>query len=119
MKRILVVDGEPAIRTLFSRLLSGMGYQVITASSGVAALGAAASDSIELVVTDYQMSDMNAHDSILELRAQHSGLKTLVVTGCPPDGADDRSWWVDQPSLAKPFSTRSLRDAVVALIGPL
>jgi CheY-like chemotaxis protein len=118
MKHILVVDDEPAMLTLLSRLLSAMSYQVITASSGPAALAAVASDAIDLVVTDYRMPEMSGRDLILALRAQRPGLKALVVTGFPPHGAEDRSWWVDQPFLAKPFSRRSLHDAVVALVGP-
>ena len=58
--------------------------------------------------------------SVLERAgAQRPGLKALVVSGCPPAvHGQDRQWWREQPHLAKPFSVRSLQDAVVGLTGP-
>jgi len=118
VKHILVVDDDPAMLTLLSRALSVLHYRVTAASSGPAALAAVARDSIDLLVTDYQMPDMNGRELIVALQVERPSLKTLVVTGCPPSEDDDRSWWAGQPSLAKPFLIRSLQNAVVALIGP-
>lgn len=118
MKHILVVDDDPAMLALLARVLSAMHYRVTPAASGPAALAAIASDPIDLLVTDYRMPDMNGHELMIALQTERPGLKTLVVTGCPPGDGEDRSWWAGQPSLAKPFPPKSLQSAVVALIGP-
>jgi len=61
---------------------------------------------------------MNGHELILELKTRRPGLKALLVTGYLPSGEKEQSWWVEQPRLAKPFSSRALHNAVVGLIGP-
>lgn len=118
MKHILVVDDEPGIVSLLSRVLLAMRYRVTVAHGGPAALAALGSERVDLVVTDYQMPGMNGRELIAALRAQRPELKALVVSGCPPRDGEDREWWEEQPHLAKPFSPRSLQSAVVGLIGP-
>lgn len=118
MKHILVVDDDPAMLTLLSRVLSAANYRVTTAPSGPVAIAATAADSLDLLVTDYRMPDMNGRELIIALQADRPGLKTLVVTGFPPGDGEDRAWWVRQPFLSKPFSVASLQNAVDALIGP-
>jgi len=118
MKHILVVDDEPGMLSLLSRVLSAMRYRVTAAPGGPAALATLGSDQVDLLVTDYRMPDMNGRELIAALRAQRPGLKALVVTGLPPRDGEDREWWDEQPHLGKPFSPRSLQNAVVRLIGP-
>lgn len=118
MKHILVVDDDPVLLSLLSRVLLAMRYRVTAAPGGPAALAALGSHRIDLVVTDYRMPEMNGRQLITALRAQRPELKALVVTGCPPTDGEDRNWWCEQPHLAKPFSPRCLQKAVVDLIGP-
>src|SRR5262249_26074318 len=61
MATILVVDDEPAVLTLWQRMLQSGGYGVVTASSGEAALSAACNDqhSIDLALLDVMMPGMN------------------------------------------------------------
>lgn len=118
MKHILVVDDEPAMLSLLTRVVSAMRYRVTATASGTAALAVAGSDHLDFVVTDYRMPEMNGRELIMALRAQRPALKALVVTGCPPSDGDGLSWFAEQPHLAKPFSPRSLQSAVLALIGP-
>lgn len=118
VKHILVVDDDPAMLKLLSRVISAANYRVTTAPGGLAAIAAIAADSIDLLVTDYRMPAMNGRELIIALRAHRPGLKTLVVTGFPPSDGEDQEWWAEQPCLSKPFSVKALQDAVVALIGP-
>ena len=118
MKHILVVDDEPGIVSFLSRVLSAMRYRVTVAAGGPAELAALGSERVDLVVTDYKMPSMNGRELIAALRAQRPELKALVLSGCPPSDGEDREWWDAQPHLAKPFSPRSLQNAVVGLIGP-
>jgi len=118
MKHVLVVDDEPEMLRLLSRVLSSAEYRVTAAPGGPAALAMLGSEEIDLIVTDYRMPDMSGRELIAALRGQRPGLKALVVTGSPPSDGEDREWWDQQPHLEKPFSPRSLRNVVVGLIGP-
>lgn len=54
--RILVVDDEPPIRKLLSRILERAGFDVVVASDGLEALAQVRSDaSLRLVVSDLRM----------------------------------------------------------------
>ena len=57
--RILVADDEPAITDLLATALRYMGYQVTTASTGHAALDAAATAAPDLVVLDVMLPGMD------------------------------------------------------------
>ena len=117
MKHILVVDDEPGMLSLLTRVLVAAQYRVTAALGGPAALAAFGSEQVDLLVTDYRMPDMNGRELISALRAQRPGLKALVVTGCPPTDGKDHEWWHEQPHLPKPFSARSLQKAVDDLMG--
>ncbi len=118
MKHILVVDDDPGMIRLLTRVLSAARYRVTAVLGGPAALAALGSERVDLLVTDYRMPDMNGRELITALRVERPELKALMVTGCPPTDGEDREWWDEQPHLAKPFSARSLQKAVVTLIGP-
>ena len=60
MHTVLVVEDDPALRSLMVRTLSTKGYRALEASDGIEALEQLAADSnIELVVTDIVMPRMN------------------------------------------------------------
>ena len=117
MKHVLIVDDEPGMLRLLSRVLSSARYRVTAAPGGPAALAMLGSEGIDLIVTDYRMPDMNGRQLISVLQTQRPGLKALVVTGCPPTDDEDRDWWDKQAHLAKLFSYRFLQKSVGDLIG--
>jgi len=80
---ILVIDDEPAIRSLVAEVLGDLGYRVIEASDGAEALSALRSESrIDLLVTDVGlpggMNGRQVADAGQELRPS---LKVLFITG--------------------------------------
>ena len=58
-KRILVVDDEPRIIQLVEAMLTGHGYEVISAGDGVAALERVSRDQPDLVLLDVMMPKMD------------------------------------------------------------
>ncbi|MBX7246291.1 MAG: response regulator [Candidatus Sumerlaeaceae bacterium] len=80
MKKILVVDDEKNIRTLFRDELEEEGYEVATAGSGREALDQIEADVPDLIVLDIRMGDMTGIEVLQELRKTHDKLPVIMVT---------------------------------------
>ena len=98
--RILVVDDTPMNVKLLEGVLSGHGYQVITAPSGPAALERVREDRPDLVLLDVVMPEMSGYEVCRRLRAEEATrlLPIVMVTALDPGtervkgievGADD------------------------------
>jgi CheY-like chemotaxis protein len=62
-------------------MLEGLGYRVLTASSGEAGLQIAATRSIDLVITDYEMPAMNGEAVATALKVLKSDLPIILFSG--------------------------------------
>ena len=84
---ILLVEDEPAILRLASRILSGYGYNVLEAGSPAEALALAESrgGGADLLVTDMVMPGMNGRELAQRLGAIWPGLRSLFVSGYTAD----------------------------------
>ena len=69
MASVLAVDDSTSMRQMVSFTLKGAGYDVIEAADGVEALNIAKSQSVNLVLTDVNMPNMDGITLIKELRA--------------------------------------------------
>jgi CheY-like chemotaxis protein len=69
--------GLEMYRSMFERL----GYRVLTASSGEAGLQIAASERIDLVVTDYEMPGMNGEAVAIALKVLRPDLPVILFSG--------------------------------------
>ncbi len=115
--RILVVDDEPMVRALIARALSDEGYEVVAVASGRAALDAArgAEVGFDLIVTNNYMPGLNGAELIAQVRQDFPGLPILHIDDISrrksvqnlPD---------DVPTVYKPFSVTTLREAVRKLL---
>ena len=86
---VLLVDDDPSLRNLMSRVLSDGGCQVVEASDGATALGILqAPDLPDVVVTDLMMPAMSGLELIRELRADErtAELPVLVVSSALDTG---------------------------------
>jgi CheY-like chemotaxis protein len=79
--RILVVDDEPAILRFLRAGLTGQGYQVIEAMAGHPALDTVRQQSVDLVVLDLGLPDIDGLEVIRRMRA--SGIKLPIVVFYP------------------------------------
>jgi CheY-like chemotaxis protein len=77
--KILVVEDDIAIVTLMRRVLARSGYEVETAANGLKALTLITLGYIpDIVVTDFDMPEVNGLELIHELRVNH-GLKMPIL----------------------------------------
>lgn len=68
MRSILAVDDSPSIRTLVNFILERAGYDVVLAEDGQEALAYARGNSVDLVLTDINMPNLDGIGLIRELR---------------------------------------------------
>ncbi len=81
MASILVIDDSEAVRHLCRTILEHAGYTISEATNGREGIRLFNEAPIDAVVTDMHMPDGNGLEVIKELRAQHSQLKILAVSG--------------------------------------
>ena len=78
---ILVVDDEIAIRQLFEQLLTGEGYEVLSASNGAEALQIVRGRHLDLVITDLVMPESEGIETIRAIRNTQPNLKIIAASG--------------------------------------
>jgi CheY-like chemotaxis protein len=92
--RVLLVDDDPIMRLLGSRLLAEAGYDVETADDGVEALKRLdGRNDVNLIVTDVHMPSMGGVELLRTLRASEgelSAIPVIVLTGSGDDAIELR-----------------------------
>jgi signal transduction histidine kinase/ActR/RegA family two-component response regulator len=79
---ILLVDDDPAVRGTTAEMLRALGYKVIEAAGGRAAVGALREDPrIALLLTDVVMPDMNGPALAAAARALRPALPVVFMSG--------------------------------------
>jgi CheY-like chemotaxis protein len=112
--RILLVDDEELVRQGTAEMLLGLGYDVVEAAGGAAAVGMVrAGLAPDLLVTDYLMPGLNGVALAAALRALRPGLPALMITGYAHLHDDEAG---HLPRLAKPFREADLAVRVAELI---
>jgi len=108
---ILLVEDQVAIREVTSIYLMGLGYNVLAAPDGEAALRIAETQQrrIDLVVTDIVMPNMGGRELATHITRLHPHAKVLFMSGYP-DFALRQSEGLSENAelLQKPFSLKSL-----------
>jgi DNA-binding NtrC family response regulator len=80
-EKILVVDDEKHVRTLFERVLVSEGYQVECAASGSEAIEKLANGSFDLVLTDLKMDGIDGLDLIKKGKRAKQDLPFILISG--------------------------------------
>src|SRR5947207_2427800 len=77
---ILVVDDDPAILHLFTRVLAGEGYAVSSTTSPREALGMMEKTRFDLVICDINMPEYTGLDIVRTLRLCDKDTSAVIVT---------------------------------------
>ena len=115
VKRILIVEDEPAICAVCSRVLTGEGFEVDTAANGKVAQGMIEEKQYDLFLIDIRMPVMNGTELHQWLQEKHPQLanRVIFITGSVVSG-DTRSFLeqITRPFLLKPFTPDELKAVV-------
>lgn len=116
-KRVLVVEDDPSVRGLLHTLLTGEGYEVATASDGLAGLVKASSQKPDLMLLDLMMPDLGGIRVLEELREDPtmSDIPVIVVTGKLEAVPPLRGLLGEDNVFVKPFGVTELLDRIAAV----
>ena len=122
-KTILVVDDDLSVLTVVKCMLESSDYNVLLANNAEVALRMAERDdlSIDLLLTDVIMPDVNGPDLAKRIQAIRPALKVLFMSGCTDsDVVRVKVLEHELGFLPKPFTSDSLLDTVQrVLIAPV
>ena len=121
--RVMVVDDMSTSRGLITQALDSIGIRnVDTAADGKAALQSLLRSPVHLVVSDYNMPEMDGLHLLHYLRKTPQTTKVgfLLVTGRAEPAIIDKGRQLGMNNyLKKPFQTAELKSAIEAIVGRL
>ena len=118
-KRILVVDDDPAIRTLLLTILRRGGLPVDTAKHGAEAIDKLARCRYVLILLDLMMPVVSGWDVLDHIAAMEKSARPAVILMTA--GREPRAFDPDivTGSIRKPFDVQLLYDTVIGCISVL
>jgi len=116
LPRVVIAEDDEDMRNVLSELVSGLGVDVATASSGGDLIVLLTDDSpVDLLITDVRMPWMTGFQVALSARNSGLGIPIIIVTAFPDDALRAQ---VDHLGsavlLAKPFRPEELLSLVRA-----
>jgi CheY-like chemotaxis protein len=116
-KKILVVDDEEDIRSLFSRVLNAAGYEILLAEDAQQALLVLRENAVDLVLLDLHMPGLvDGEDMLVYLRDQGDEVPIVVVSGWVDDEATIIPPGAVEAVLKKPIKIEQIVETVQQLL---
>ena len=115
MTTVLVVDDDTSVLKVAAKVLRRVGYDVLEAGSGDAALAKVdeAEGHIDLLLTDVVMPRMNGRELSEAVLARYPDVRVLFMSGYTEDEVILQGVRVAEVNfINKPFSVESLRHKV-------
>ncbi|MBD3165339.1 PAS domain S-box protein [bacterium] len=114
-KTILLVDDDPVVRTVATRMLERLGGRVLAVRNGREAFETIneKADAIDVVLLDFSLPDQLCREMVRQLKGVDKELPIIVSSGY--DEAHVRERMQDTPYAAfvnKPFKIETLRDSL-------
>jgi DNA-binding response OmpR family regulator len=116
---VLVVDDEPLIAQLVAETLAAEGYEVETASNGREALGKITLRSVDLVLCDLRMPELDGVGLYRGLEKRHPDLLRRIAFVTGTTESSDYARFLEEtavPVLHKPFNLEDLQRFVRQLL---
>jgi CheY-like chemotaxis protein len=81
MKRILLIDDEPQIRSMIRLILEREGYDVVEASDGFEGIQLFRQKPTDLIITDLIMPNKDGIGMIIEIKKEFPDVKIVAMSG--------------------------------------
>ena len=114
--RVLIIDDQEGIRGLLDEICLVMGYQTVTACSGVNALAMAACEivagnDIKVAFVDMKMPGLSGLDTLKGIHALNPNIKIYLMTGFAEDSlSGDAIKYGACGIIPKPFSLEKIKE---------
>jgi signal transduction histidine kinase len=110
--RVLVVDDDPAVREVLSRVLRRAGHSVIGVASAEEALDRFAPLQYDLLFTDLSLAGMDGATLLQQVRARDPRIAAVIVTGWGKLEAGQHQMLGAAAVLTKPFNVSQVLQIV-------
>jgi CheY-like chemotaxis protein len=113
-KTVAVVDDDPMMLDVLSRILQRENFELLIGSGGAEIIQKLSdhTGAVDLLVTDYAMPDMQGRELADHVRQRFTSVKVLYQTGFSDMLFEDRVELEEGAAfLEKPFTARGLREA--------
>ena len=107
-KTVLIVDDEPEILELLSRVLEDEGYKVLVAGNIQTAMRQFQEERPDIVITDIRMPGGNGDELLHQLRAHSKDIPVIFITSHSDFSLEEALNEGADALLAKPFSLDEL-----------
>jgi len=117
--KLLVVDDDPGMCRMLVRVFRADGYTVLAVGSGAEALDLLGRESVDLVLLDYYLKDMEAGEILARARERQWEVPMIVMSGTGERETAEKA--LQQGAVAildKPFDLADIRRRVKEHIGP-
>ncbi len=102
-RQILVVDDDPSVRMVVSRVLEGAGFEVCAFERSRDALAHLLDHPVDVMVVDQNLPSMSGLELVRKVRAERGHVPVVLISGLPNLGAMARERI--EVFLAKPFNS--------------
>jgi len=114
---LLVVDDDPALRTLFQALLESYGYTSDTADNGGEALSKLARESYAAILLDYMMPGETGLTVLGHIQQHDPAIPVVMLTGhTDTQVAEQALAGGARACLYKPFDCQELKETMKRII---
>jgi two-component system, chemotaxis family, chemotaxis protein CheY len=108
-KKIVIVDDFTGVRSIVRETLEKRGYQVLEASNGSDALKFFDGTQVDLLITDFDMPDMNGAQLVTKIREMTRYMYTpvIILSGVRKERVDEQIKGLNVACfLQKPFEIK-------------
>ena len=116
-RTVLVVDDEAQVRALTGETLELLGYRVLQADSGPAALALLEHETPDLMLFDYAMPGMSGAELATRVRARWPDMPIVFASGHADTAAVETAVGGQATILRKPFDMETLAQTIAGLLG--
>ena len=114
LRKILITDDDPAVRSVVRRLLESEGYSNISeAADGNEGVAVSRKINPDLIMMDYYMGGMDGLEATRKIKEEMPAINVIVMTGQPmPSLVKDCMSAGASSFIIKPFDRKELMNVV-------
>ncbi len=115
MAKILIVDDDENICLLYEEELKDAGYEVEVAKNGKECIDKIKSGTLDLIVMDIRMPEMDGLEALGKVIAQHKNIPIVLNSAYSSYKDDFRSWGADA-YIVKSSDLTELKDKIAEVL---
>jgi two-component system cell cycle sensor histidine kinase/response regulator CckA len=114
---ILVVDDNNFLRSVVSKMLSMLGYDVSSADSGENGLSLFRKNKFDIVLSDYEMPGMDGIAFACSIKKSSPRTRVVIMTGAGRETVLSRNTTAVDEVISKPFTLAEIDETIQNLSG--